>query len=194
MKEYFSCFIGVPLDSEFRHNFEQTQKKLRQYIPKADFTEPRTAHLTLYYLGRQSTKSIEDISNIIYEDVDIIKGEKLKVGKEGLFYSRQESKQVPYVIYLEVEHTDKLLDLKEHLSSHLETYNKEDDRVYIPHITLARLKSEESVEQYESNSEEIKSLLAEITWGFKLREIFIYGKSNLNSSNAPEILYQIPLV
>jgi len=194
MKEYFNCFIGVPLNSEFNSELIQLQKDLRQYIPNASFTETNTSHLTLYYLGKQKQTSLEEVGNFIHEDTDIIKGEKIQIGEQGIFYSIHRATKTPYVVYLKVRHSDKLFDLKEHFGSHLESYNKDDDRNFVPHFTLARLRNTKSQVEYDENSEDINLILSKINWTFKLKEIFIYGKPSINSTKTPDILYKVPLI
>ncbi len=194
MKEYFNCFVGVPLNLEFKYEFEQIQKKLQSLMPNASVVEPHNAHLTLHFLGTQNLKNLEEIAHILYEEKDVIGGEELKIGDRGIFYRKNHFENVPYIVYLKVTHTTRLFDFKKHLSSHLDSYNKEDERSFVPHVTLARLKTTESESQYKEHSADIDDLLSEIKLRFRLKEIFIYGKPNPDSSGFPEVLFKVSLI
>jgi 2'-5' RNA ligase len=194
MKEFYNCFIGFPLSSEFKHELQIIQKKLHAYMPNAAILDPLEAHITLYYLGKQSEKDLEEISDILYEEQDIIKGEEFKISDLGIFYRQLNSENIPYVLYLKVAHTDRLITLREHLASHLDSYNKDDDRGFVPHLTLGRLKTTEAEIQFKEHSKMVENLLSTVDWQFKLKEVYIYGKENLESSKFQETLYKIPLI
>lgn len=194
MKEYFNCFIGIPVDSKFELELAEVQRQLREYIPNAAVSETKVIHLTLYYLGRQSINNLEIVSNIIFEDKDIIAGERIRIGEMGIFNSIIGTTEEPYVVYLKVNHSHRLSILREHLSSHLDSFNKDEERSFIPHVTLARLKTDEAKAQFNRNKNEIEKLLSGISWEFELREIYMYGKTSPETAKFQDVLFKVPLI
>jgi 2'-5' RNA ligase len=198
MKEFFNCFIGIPLNSEFKYDMEELQRKMQNILPNASLIEPAYAHTTLYYLGHQTEKKLDEIAHIIHEENDLIHDEEVQIGNMGIFrrdnFNDNTTKKVPYVIFLEIIHTTSLNDFKLHLNAHLDTYNREERDIFIPHMTLARLKTTQALEQFRENHDKVSNLLAEVKWKFKLKEIVVYGKPNLNISTNQTPIFRIPLM
>ncbi len=194
MKEFYNCFIGFPINPEFKHELQIVQKKLQAYMPNMSAVAAGEAHITLYYLGKQNTKSLNEIAEILHEEKEIIVGDEIKLNGLGIFNRESKVEKTPYVLYMKVEHSDKLITLREHLASHLDSYNRDEERGFIPHLTLGRLKTTESEIQFAEHRKMIENLLTTIEWKTKLKEVYIYGKENLESPKFQDVLYKIPLI
>lgn len=62
MKVYTSCFIGIPLPDKYQKEFEALLKDINSICPSWELVDPKTPHITVFYLDKQSKNKLPDIA------------------------------------------------------------------------------------------------------------------------------------
>lgn len=179
MKNYTTCFVGIPLPLQFQEEFESLLNEIKNIDLSFETVYPFTPHITLYYLSKQSQENIEEISKKIKEITkDFSKKNEIHLGGLGYF-----NKDNPRVIFLEVNSTEILIKLNQVLAENLQKYSAKDNgNPFHPHLTIAGINFSLKNSFFE-NEEKIKNIFQKINWNFKLSEIAVYG---VDSSKFPE--------
>jgi len=159
-------FIGIDLPEDVKQNIVNLQRKLPRL--NAKLVEPENLHICLKFLGEVEENKIEKIKKVIDEATEIY--EKFDVEFDGIGFFP--NKNYIRVIFLEISKGKEILCsladiIDEKLSNEGFEREKKD---FVPHITLARVKSRVSKEDVEK----LENL--------KLHSIFKVDKIKLFSS------------
>ena len=79
MPQYTSCFVGVPLPDKFQKKFEDLLVKIKKLNPNWEIVYPKTPHITIYYLDKQSQYVIPIIKNVVEKESGFLRKEILTV-------------------------------------------------------------------------------------------------------------------
>ncbi len=125
--------IDIPMDIKTEiYKIISSRAKKQKFIRS---TAVDNYHITIKFLGNISLNQIENIKNILfkYNKEQFI----LKIKKCNYFNSKQ-----PKVLWLSFENSDKkLIPLVNKINTEIENMGfKSEQRRFIPHITIARLK------------------------------------------------------
>lgn len=132
--KYTSCFIGIPLPTEFEEDFKELGLKIEGILPGIALSYAKTPHITLYYLDMKSQNNLDEIANMIKHSKKIIANVCLSIGGFGLF-SPNNSK----VLFIGVDSEPRLTTFNELISKDLNDYSAIDNTLgFKPHITLGR--------------------------------------------------------
>jgi len=179
MKNYSSYFIGIPLLRKYQQEFEDIQIDVSRISPLFKTTYPKTPHITVYYLAKQSQSALPEIVEDVKKHLEILKGAKLKVGGLGFF-----GEDKPRVLFLDVQYPKQLKEFNKVLSKSLSNYYASDnDLPFHPHVSLAWVGDPEAQIAFKASLSELKSRLKEINWTFDITELVLYG---VDSSQNPE--------
>lgn len=188
MKEYTSCFIGIPLPSRFQNDYEDLLNQVSAISTEIVMAHPKTPHITVCYLDKQSQFNIQEIEKIIKGYLELIKGVKIKVG--GLGYFRDND---PKVIFLNVESPKEVEEFSNVVSKALSTYSATENNLpFHPHMTVARLENPKAKEEFRDNNSDLVSLLDK-EWEFELEELGIYGVDSNKHPQFQEKLISIEI-
>ena len=77
LKEYSSCFIGIPLPQEYQQGFEDLLRELGEVDSSLELTDPKTPHITGYYLDEQSQLFLPKIAESVREKIHLLKDAEL---------------------------------------------------------------------------------------------------------------------
>lgn len=132
-------FIALEISQESKNQLEIVQKKLQQIIPQLRLTDSEKLHLTIAFVGEQSEK---------------IKDQLIEVMKNAVFGKKPFTVTPAYLDgFPDLHHaqtlwvgvkgdTDKLFVIQERVKDGLIGLGLEvDDRRYIPHIAIAKIKN-----------------------------------------------------
>lgn len=133
MKDFSSYFIGTPLPQRYQQDFEDLQTDVSQISPLFKTTHPKTSHITICYLGKQSQSTLPEIAENVKKHLEILKGVKLKIGGLGYF-----GEDKPRILFVDVQYPPELNEFNKLISKSLSVYSAADnDLPFHPHVTVA---------------------------------------------------------
>lgn len=189
MKEYTSCFIGIPLPEKYQQDFESLLADISITEPLLDTTDPKTPHITGYYLDKQSQLALPNIAKSVDSKVGLLKGVELTVGGFGYFRGND-----PRVIFLNVQYPEVLKEFNDALTENLSAYYASDNNLpFHPHLTVARLRTPQAQLSFNSSKPKLTSRLNKVNWTFPVREVVLYGVDSTQNPQYQEKLISLPI-
>lgn len=189
MKHYKYCFLGIPLPNQFRDNFENLLHDLKKIDANLTTIETKTLepHLTVYYLDKQSEKTLSEVAKIADASKSTLKGSVLEIGGMGYFKEGN-----PFVMFLGIKYPPQLSAFYKEMAMNLSGFFSQDQEFH-PHITVARMNDKETQTSFKKNESLLRSLMDQIKWEFPIKELVIYGYDPNNSSGATQRLHTISI-
>ncbi len=182
MKVYTTCFIGIPLPKKYQQAFETLLVDVSKMCPMLELIDPKTPHITGYYLDVQSQFNLTDIAKSVESIIGLLKDTKLTVGGFGYF-----GEDNPRVLFLNVLYPEVLKDFNQSITKLLKKYYANDnDLPFHPHMTIARINTSESKKLLEESNSDFKARLNEIIWTFPITEVVLYGVDSTKDSEHSE--------
>ncbi|RAK11179.1 2'-5' RNA ligase [Halanaerobium saccharolyticum] len=172
-------FIAVNINLRSKDLIERKLNSLKEeYKNQFKWVEKKKWHLTLKFIGEASTKEKEDIIEVLKNINFKEKNEYIQFDRVDAFPHLNQAK----VLYLALKQgKDSLCKLHDRLVNELLKYDFEDDQKnYIPHLTLGRNKGEAFKIKEEFQEEHFLNIYA------KIESISLY-KSELKASG-PEYI------
>lgn len=189
MKEYTSCFIGIPLPEKYQQDFERLLKDVSRIDPLAETTYPKTPHITGYYLDKQSQSSIPKIAEDVESKIGMLKSVELTVG--GFGYFREDN---PRVIFLNVQYPEALKEFNDVIIENLSAYKTPDNNLpFHPHMTVARLRTHRAQQSFKISKPKLALRLNEAGWTFPVTEVVLYGVDSTQNPQHQAKLIPIPV-
>ncbi|MBI2017921.1 RNA 2',3'-cyclic phosphodiesterase [Candidatus Daviesbacteria bacterium] len=138
-------FIALEIPSENRLQFQAIQDKLSKLIPQAKITNLDKIHLTLAFLGEQQDQLKDGLTEIIRNSADGVPSFEVTPAYIDGFPNLHH----PQVLWVGVKgDIDKVLLIRERVKDGLENLHLPvDERRFVPHITIAKLKESIKVDQ-----------------------------------------------
>ncbi|OGE64642.1 2'-5' RNA ligase, partial [Candidatus Daviesbacteria bacterium RIFCSPLOWO2_02_FULL_36_7] len=142
-------------------------------------THPKTPHITVCYLAKQSQSALSEIAEDTKKHLVILKEAKLRIGGFGYF-----GKDKPRILFVDVQYPPQLQEFNKVISRNLSTYSAVDnDLPFHPHVTLAWVGEPEAQKVFTASLLELSSRLKKVNWSFDITEIVLYG---VDSTKKPE--------
>ena len=144
--EQIRSFIAIELPDELKVGLDQLEAQLKsEKQPWVKWVDPSSIHLTLKFLGNIAFDRTGDITRAMEEAARGIPPFQLEVKDLGVFPNLKRV-QVAWVgLRGEV---DKLSQLQQGLESNLERLGfAPESRAFTPHLTLARLRNQASLDE-----------------------------------------------
>jgi len=133
--ETIRSFIGIDLSDEVKSRFSDIQADFKKIpeLQSVKYVDPHIIHITLKFLGNITSSEVSNIS----QNLKIIKFRPFEIQSKGLgvFTSKQRIR----IVWIGINDADNLTNLYDLISSKLPDRFSE-DRLFKPHITLARVK------------------------------------------------------
>ncbi len=179
MKEFTTCFIGIPLPDEYQSEFELLLKDLSTIDPNLEITDPTIPHITGYYLDEQSQMYLPEIAEAVKTKVHLLKGAEITVGGMGTFGG-----DTPTVLFLNIKHSDSLQEFNNELTKVLYKFYAVDNNLsFHAHMTVARMYLEAAQQSFAKTQLKIKSRMEDVSWVYPITEVVLYG---VDSRKQPE--------
>lgn len=179
MKDYSSYFIGIPLPEKYQTDFEVLQIDVSQISPLFKTTYPKTPHITVCYLSKQSQSALPGIVEETKKHLEILKEVKLKVGGFGYF-----GEDKPRILFVDVQYPPQLQEFNKVISKSLSIYCASDNSLpFHPHVTVAWVGDPEAQEVFKTSLSELNNKLNKVNWTFDITEVVLYG---VDSTEKPE--------
>ena len=180
--EQVRSFIAIELPDELKLGLAQLEAQLKMSRqPWVKWVDPYSIHLTLKFLGSVNVDRINEITKVMEESVQGIPPLHLEVKDLGVFPSLSRV-QVAWVgVSGEV---DKLSQLQQHLETNLARLGfAPESRPFTPHLTLARLRNQASLDEQQKFGQLIANTRFEATYTIKVDAISLI-KSQLTREGA----------
>jgi 2'-5' RNA ligase len=179
--EKVRSFIAIELPDELRQGLARLQARLKVDKPRIKWVDPSSIHLTLKFLGSVDLAMIEAITQAMNESARSIPPFQLEVQELGAFPNLKRVQVVWVGLGGELDRLGQLQRLLEARLSRLGFAPEQ--RLFKPHLTLARLGNEASLEERQSFGQLIAATNFEPGYGIKV-EILSLMKSQLTREGA----------
>jgi 2'-5' RNA ligase len=172
-------FCAIELPQETRLAVMRYVSHLRESVPdvRASWSRESGIHLTLKFLGEVPAKTVTDFSAAISRAVTGIEPFSVLLGGKGVFPKRRD----PRVLWIGVKDSEgkfEELHLRVETESFARGFAKEKKRFH-PHLTLARLRSQQNVRELV----EAHEVLAFDAQEIRIAELVVF-RSELSSSGS----------
>ncbi len=140
--DVWRLFVAVDLPDEVKQRLALIRRTLQTSGWKARWTNPDIAHLTLKFIGDYPVDSIDTLRSALRESLGSARGFTIKTRSPGAFPNSRR----PRVIWLGVgDAPGALARLVSTVEATTRTLGIEpDDRAFRPHLTIARVRPDES--------------------------------------------------
>jgi len=137
--EQIRCFIAIELPEDATRGLARLKKKLEREEHKfVKWVDPGGIHLTLKFLGNIPSKRVTEITEAMEEAAQGISRFHLEISGLGAFPSLRQTRVFWVGIGGEV---DKLSRLAQNIESALSAIGfAKEERSFVPHLTLARIR------------------------------------------------------
>ena len=144
--EQIRSFIAIELPAELRLELTQLEAQLKSGKQSGvKWVDPDGIHLTLKFLGNIAVDMVESITRAMEEAVRGISPFQLKVKELGVFPN---FKRVQVAWVGMTGEVDKLAQLQKRIESNLTPLGfVPESRPFAPHLTLARLRAQASLDE-----------------------------------------------
>ncbi len=168
--EQVRSFIAIELPDELKLGLTQLEAQLKiSKQPWVKWVDPYSIHLTLKFLGSIAIDRISEITRAMEEATQGISPFHLEVKDLGVFPN---SKQVQVAWVGISGEIDKLSQLQQHLESNLARLGfAPETRPFTPHLTLARLRNQTSLDERQSFGQLIATTRFEAAFTIKVDAI-----------------------
>lgn len=136
--ETVRAFIAVDIGDEIRNQLDALQRRLKKVHSNVRWTQPKSLHLTLVFLGDIPTEELDPLTSAIDRVCRDVKVFELKAGSTGTFGKPRH----PRVIWAGIADCPPLMSLQQRIGEALlEAEITFDRKPFSPHLTLGRVKS-----------------------------------------------------
>lgn len=178
---FTSCFLAIPLPTQFQVEFEGLLAELKKIGPSFTTVRPQTPHVTVCYFGNIPDEvTVRTIFDRSSKHADIVRGINLSIGGLGTFGGNQ-----PRTLFLAVKYPAELVELNQKLRIEFADFPSVDnEQEFYPHLTIARLRKPAAQLELTQHRAQIAALADQINWTFDVNELVIYG---VDSRQQPEL-------
>jgi len=180
--EQIRSFIAIKLSEEAKKGLTRLRKELERDEHRfVKWVDPGGIHLTLKFLGNIPSKRITEITGAIEEAAQGISPFHLEISGLGAFPSLRQARVLWVGIGGEV---DKLSRLQQNIDSVLAVLGfANEERSFVPHLTLARIRQGASPPERRSFGELVGSAVFEDKYHIKVEAISLM-RSQLTPAGA----------
>jgi len=180
--EQIRSFIAIKLPEEAKKGLTRLRKELERDEHRfVKWVDPGGIHLTLKFLGNIPSKRITEITGAIEEAAQGISPFHLEISGLGAFPSLRQARVLWVGIGGEV---DKLSRLQQNIDSVLAVLGfANEERSFVPHLTLARIRQGASPPERRSFGELVGSAVFEDKYHIKVEAISLM-RSQLTPAGA----------
>ncbi len=136
-------FVAIQLDEECRRNLATAVEQMEHVVETVKWVDPESAHLTLKFIGQLDEEDVPHAVDALKEAAEAAAPFTMDVSGLSAFPDDDN----PRVIYAPVNEAEGILvKLAQNVDAKLadELGVEPDERKFVPHVTLGRLKKNES--------------------------------------------------
>lgn len=168
--EQIRSFIAIELPQNVQSGLGQIRSELgRAEHPFIKWVNPESIHLTLKFLGNIPFNRVTEVAKAMDEATRGASPFYLEISGLGGFPNLKQ----PRVIWVGIKgEIDKLLSLQQNIDSALALLGfVREERPFVPHLTLARIKERASPAERKSLGELVMSTSLEISYPFEVMAV-----------------------
>ena len=189
MKDFSSYFVGIPLPTTLQEDYEALLKTVGLISNNIEVVNSQTPHITIYYLAKFPKLIPSHVAEILKPEVNSLVNSVVTVGKFGFFGGEN-----PKTIFLDTKCPESLIRFRKTISKFLVKNSAQDNFMpFYPHMTVAKVKNENYIEEFINLQPKLKELLDCISWKFPITELALYGANSTQSPEYQEKLAVIPI-
>ncbi len=149
-------FIAIEIPEEIKKDIAEIQSNLKYSGVEAGWTRPEGIHLTLKFLGEVAQPKVPEIMTALASLIKNMPAFRLSVAGAGVFPNLKNAR----VAWIGISgETERLLKLQSSIESAMEEVGfKRENRPFIPHLTLGRIKNVRSRDELLSEFNRIKDI------------------------------------
>jgi RNA 2',3'-cyclic 3'-phosphodiesterase len=167
-------FIGIDLDPEVRARISRFLEGIESFVPDARWVRPESLHVTLKFIGEQTTEQVEAIT----ERLRRVEGGGFEVRAGG--YGFFPTAKAPRVFWVGIHAGPQLAALAEGVDAAMaELGVPREDRAYSPHLTLARGSGKSGSPRFAALEKRLATM-GELDFGTMTAREFILYQSQLS--------------
>lgn len=190
MKQYTSCFVGVPLPKKFQNGYEKLLADVGKLYPNWEIAYPKTPHVTVFYLDKQSQYVLTTIASVIQTKINICRNLILTISGFN-YFTKGSAKEG--IVFLDIVYPSAFANFNQVLKGKLDQYYSADNNLpFHPHMTLARVKGLKNGSSLKNSVSRIESKISNTNWEFSITEIVLYGVDSTKKPQHQEKLITIP--
>ncbi len=172
MREYDSCFVGIPLPGKTKLQFEKLLVDVHKIEPRLELTG-FSPHITLLYLGGKFTSDLRDVFDLARPALPVIRGKKLNIGGYGDFADAS-------TIFLRVLSPPPELEIiHNYLNGSFGTW---ESHPFCAHVTVCR---DPQKILTTSTRKSLVARLDEVDWSFPITRLLVEGDNFYPQNIAP---------
>ena len=149
------CFIAINLPESVKTILSGLQHEFKKCGADIRWGRPENIHLTLKFLGNIEEKAVDNINGIIERACNGCTAFNLKISRAGVFPNMKS----PRVLWIGLDNSKVLAGLQQEIEDGTASLGfKQENRKYVPHLTLGRFRSSrdkrvllDKVELYKNN-------------------------------------------
>ncbi len=180
--EQIRSFIAIELPRNVKNGLAQLRNELeRAEHPFIKWVNPESIHLTLKFLGNVPLKQVAEITKAIETASKGISPFHLEISGLGGFPNLKQ----PRVLWVGIKgEIDKLLSLQQNIDLALAPLGfAKEERPFVPHLTLARIRQGASPKERKSFGELVMSTSSETSYPFDVEAVSLM-RSQLTPAGA----------
>ncbi|MBI4649935.1 RNA 2',3'-cyclic phosphodiesterase [Candidatus Desantisbacteria bacterium] len=156
--EYIRAFIAIEINEDIKSNITSMNKNLASISSFVKWTKPENIHITLRFFAEFPKDKLDTLYNIMQKAVSEVNPFNMKISGLGVFPDWKNPRIFWTGIVEGREEMQKIkLNLEKHLN--LEGLGDSEESVFVPHITIARVKDFKGIRKYiNTDSESHKDL------------------------------------
>jgi len=182
-------FTAIELPENIKNYLSETQQKLKQFCPNANYSHKQNLHITLVFIGECDVSQLPKINDGIEKICRNHESFKISLNNLGSFPPKNNSDG--YIVWTDILPNSNLNDLRNDLTEELFIINilkEKEKRGYKPHLTLSR--------EFKT-TEPVKSIFSEIDFSvnqpISVNEIILFQSVYQNNKLTYKNLSSYPL-
>lgn len=140
---FLRCFISIDIPEKIRQNIGELVEILRRRDVDVRWVENKNIHLTLKFLGKTHEELLPRIYDSLQKVAISFEPLYIRVCKTGVFPNRK----CPRIIWVGTEDLETLRRLQRDIEDSIALLGfPKEERTFQPHLTIARVRSQEGIE------------------------------------------------
>ena len=186
-------FIALEFPTNIQLEIAKKISNLVQRYPKpmVRWVDPKIVHLTLSFLGDQTTSDLRNLADRMRNELQFSQPIILRINKPGFFPNNNK----PRVLWVDIEHQPTLHKLQEEIEAICSRIGilKEEKR-FSPHLTLGRIRNYREIPDLKKFLNDFSTISFENIDPVNIRDVKIFKSELKQTGPVYNILYSITFI
>lgn len=167
MLYYQAYFIAIPIPLLFQAEFAEIVTTITDHHKAVVPVPVQSPHITLAFWERTDPDYLARAVNLMEQRIEELKGHAVEVHGLTVFSGKRQT-----VVSLGAKVTPSIDEWVRTMRTDL---GIEERRAFRPHVTLVRIKGDQSIDAYQQIYGELTRLTQNLVWQFPVSELVLYG-------------------